>query len=117
MPPQSHSGPHHWEYNCGGSQQSPVSLPSSGPDTLLPPLVMEHYDKTPEVAMLRNNGHTAKITPQSRPEVTPVMSGGGLGHSYKLAQAHFHWGSADDRGVCEYNNNVLSKHAENNLRV
>ena len=26
------------------------------------------------------------------------MSGGGLGHSYKLAQANFHWGSADHRG-------------------
>merc|ERR1719186_1312439 len=62
---KSHSGPHHWEYNCGGSQQSPVSLPSSGPDTFLPPLVMEHYDKAPEVAVLRNNGHTAKHRKQN----------------------------------------------------
>ena len=66
MPPQSHSGPHHWEYNCKGSQQSPVSLPLTGAATVLPPLVLEHYDKTPGAAVLRNNGHTAKISPQPK---------------------------------------------------
>merc|ERR1740137_148741 len=96
---KSESGPLHWEYDCAGAEQSPVSLPGDAPVNVLPPLVLEHYDQLPLSAMLRNNGHTVKITPQpKRPEATPTMSGGGLGHGYKLAQAHFHWGSADRRG-------------------
>ena len=65
-PLQSESGPLHWEYDCAGAEQSPVSLPGDAPVTVLPPLVLEHYDQLPLSAMLRNNGHTAKITPQPK---------------------------------------------------
>ena len=41
-----------------------------------------------------------------RPEVQPQMSGGGLGHKYRLAQVTFHWGDSARQGydmICMMN--------------
>eukprot|EP00092_Neocalanus_flemingeri_P000141 GFUD01000148.1.p1 GENE.GFUD01000148.1~~GFUD01000148.1.p1 ORF type:complete len:324 (+),score=101.21 GFUD01000148.1:119-1090(+) len=94
------SGPSHWQYDCKGQHQSPLNIPSTGlTSVIFPPLSFSHYDLQPATAILRNNGHTAKLsTEPATSEVTPLMSGGGLSHSYKFAQAHFHWGANDKKG-------------------
>jgi len=101
--PNGEAGPAYWAETfaeCGGMRQSPISIPRSGlQKASLPPLVLENYDLAPEEATLINNGHTVKLEMKPyKPEVTPVMSGGGLQHKYRLAQAHFHWGSSDLEG-------------------
>eukprot|EP00091_Calanus_sinicus_P009493 TRINITY_DN22190_c0_g1_i1.p1 TRINITY_DN22190_c0_g1~~TRINITY_DN22190_c0_g1_i1.p1 ORF type:complete len:191 (-),score=48.90 TRINITY_DN22190_c0_g1_i1:35-583(-) len=97
---EDHSGPSHWEYGCKGDHQSPINIPSTGLESVtFPALSFSNYDLEPAAAILRNNGHSAKLStePASAAE-TPVLSGGGLPHSYKFAQIHFHWGAEDGRG-------------------
>jgi len=95
---QGSSGPDHWAGQCSsGRSQSPVSLPANAePLTRLPPLQLAHWDAPPARVTITNNGHTAKLT-MSGGEAAK-MSGGGLGHTYTLAQAHFHWGAQSSRG-------------------
>eukprot|EP00092_Neocalanus_flemingeri_P025663 GFUD01027824.1.p1 GENE.GFUD01027824.1~~GFUD01027824.1.p1 ORF type:complete len:324 (+),score=97.37 GFUD01027824.1:91-1062(+) len=94
------SGPSHWGHDCKGQSQSPLDIPKTGlTKETFPPLSFSHYDLQPASAILRNNGHTTKLsTKPTKPEVTPLMSGGGLAHSYKFAQVHFHWGADDKKG-------------------
>jgi len=93
-------GPENWKYDCKGKQQSPIDLPTSGVTSLiLPPLAFSNYNLEPQKAVLINNGHSAKMsTEPTRPSETPLMYGGGLPHSYKFAQTHFHWGSDSSKG-------------------
>jgi len=95
-----HSGPDHWKYDCKGDQQSPVNIPSTGHiSTVFPALSFWNYELEPAKAVLTNNGHTAKLaTEPANPAETPLISGGGLLHSYKFAQIHFHWGAEDSKG-------------------
>jgi len=97
-------GPNNWNRifpTCDGENQSPIDIPRTGLPivTDYAPLKLEHYDLAPLKATIINNGHTAKMTmvPVSG-EMTPMMSGGGLGHSYKFAQVHFHWGEDESKG-------------------
>jgi len=96
-------GPSNWKAtfpDCKGTQQSPISIPTSGlPEQTHLPLSLLGHTKTPGKANLINNGHTAKLsTEPEKPEYTPIMSGGGLPSSYKFAQIHFHWGADDTKG-------------------
>jgi len=110
-------GGHYWNYNledehgpsgwselaatCGGKSQSPVNIPRTGLPKVkdFSPLRLQHYDQAPEEAVLKNNGHTAKLSIKPfRDELTPIMSGGGLENEYKFAQAHFHWGADESKG-------------------
>jgi len=97
---EDHYGPSHWQFQCKGENQSPINIASTGLTSItLPPLEFSHYDLLPSMAILRNNGHTAKLsTKPATTEETPLMSGGGLPHNYKFSQVHFHWGSSNDKG-------------------
>jgi len=97
-------GPSNWKDtypDCKGTQQSPISIPTKVelPQQTHLPLTLLGHDLSPGAAVLRNNGHTAKLsTTPEKPEYTPIMSGGGLPNSYKFAQIHFHWGADDTKG-------------------
>jgi len=93
-----HSGPNHWEYECKKEFQSPVNIVVST-STVFPALSFWNYELQPATASIENNGHTVKLsTEPHRPRETPLLSGGGLPHSYKFAQIHFHWGADDSKG-------------------
>jgi len=93
-----HSGPNHWEYECKKEFQSPVNIVVST-STVFPALSFWNYELQPATASIENNGHTVKLsTEPHRPRETPLLSGGGLPHSYKFAQIHFHWGAEDSKG-------------------
>jgi len=97
----SENGPYYWGATCSsGKRQSPIDFPDSGLErSILPKLEFEHYDTAPESIAISNNGHTAKITfTMASGGDPPLMSGGGLQTSYRLAQIHFHWGSLDNTG-------------------
>jgi len=97
---EDHSGPSHWEFECKGDHQSPINIPSTGLEsTTFPALSFSNYDLEPAAAILRNNGHSAKLsTEPATAAETPILSGGGLSHNYKFAQIHFHWGAEDGKG-------------------
>jgi len=97
---EDHSGPEHWEYGCKGEQQSPVNIPTTGlTSTVFPALAFWNYELEPVVSILSNNGHSAKLATQpAKAAETPLLAGGGLPHSYKFAQIHFHWGADDSKG-------------------
>jgi len=94
-------GPHHWTGVCNkGERQSPINFPATGLEKgILPELQFENYHTAPDSMTLLNNGHAAKIsfTPASGGD-PPLVLGGGLQTTYRLAQIHFHWGSVDDKG-------------------
>jgi len=96
-----HSGPLHWSStygDCSGNRQSPLDL-TGAKDAQFPSLGFKNYHLKPAEAILRNNGHTAKLsTNPTKPELIPIMSGGGLPHDYKFSQVHFHWGSDNNKG-------------------
>jgi len=96
------SGPANWGSffsTCNGDRQSPVDLTGGKRVMSYPPLILQHYDKTPAQSVLSNNGHTAKLSTQPTGTKTiPTMSGGGLKHQYKFSQVHFHWGAEDGKG-------------------
>jgi len=95
------SGPENWGdfySTCNGDRQSPVDL-TGGKSVQFPPLVLQHYDLKPSQSVLRNNGHTAKLSTEPiESMLTPMMSGGGLKHQYKFSQVHFHWGADKGKG-------------------
>jgi len=104
---QDSHGPNHWGEafsTCSGDSQSPVDIPRTGLPkvTDFPPLKLDNYDMAPEVASIKNNGHSAKMSiipvSSAKGEQVPLMSGGGLEHDYKFAQAHFHWGADESKG-------------------
>jgi len=97
---ESPNGPSHWQLGCKGKQQSPINIPSTGLASVTSShLDFSHYDLEPAKAILRNNGHTVKLsTEAATPEKTPILSGGGLPNSYKFSQVHFHWGAEDGKG-------------------
>jgi len=97
---EDHSGPSHWEFDCKGANQSPLNIPSTGlTTTVFPAINFWNYELQPAKAILRNNGHTAKLSTEPASDAeTPLISGGGLPHSYKFAQIHFHWGADDSKG-------------------
>jgi len=94
-------GPHHWAGVCAkGNSQSPINFPAEGLEkSIMSELEFQNYDLTPDTMKLLNNGHTAKLsfTPTSGGD-PPLMMGGGLQTTYRLAQIHFHWGSIDTTG-------------------
>ena len=65
-----------WNYQCGGTLQSPIDIPRRGfrtlspsisstnwelaglPEEEFPPLELKHYNITPELTKIRNTGET-----------------------------------------------------------
>nr|CAI5817792.1 unnamed protein product [Callosobruchus analis] len=83
----------HWPQKCKeGKHQSPIAL-NAADATLIDykPFSLVGYGEL-VTAVLKNNGHSAEIRPKISGE-KPVISGGGLNHTYKLDHLHFHWQS------------------------
>jgi len=97
---QDPHGPEHWGQDCKtGSKQSPIDIHDKEVEkSMMSSLEFTNYEVAPQSMQLLNNGHTVKLIFKPASEGFPLMHGGGLGSEYRLAQIHFHWGSADTQG-------------------
>ena len=79
-------GPSQWGGVCStGSSQSPVDL--TGVDRRTEPgWVFTNYDLRPSQMVMKNNGHTVKITISDKE--LPYVEGGGLNGGYRLMIFH-----------------------------
>jgi len=114
--PQNEHGPDHWGQTCNtGDKQSPINIPNTGLEkSIMSSLEFKNYDVSAESMELVNNGHTIKLVFKQASAGPPLMSGGGLGSEYRLAQIHFHWGSKATQGS-EHNINNVSYPMEMHL--
>lgn len=81
-----------------GSRQSPINI---DPTTVSLNLSLKTFSmsnwNTPNDMVLANSGHSVKVSFKNDVK-TVTTSGGGLGHTYRLLQFHFHWGANSQRG-------------------
>jgi len=94
-------GPDHWPGECGGEGQSPINIitEETTKETDVEAFEFADYDQVPLRSVLINNGHSAKLSSEYLSKsMTPRVSGGGLGQSYRFGQVHFHWGDAASLG-------------------
>ena len=85
------------------------------PKIVLPPLEFQHYTVAPKSSQLKNTGfiivshsHNVQFSPQGHaleltitpftPDVTPMITGGGLKHKYIFEKLIFHWGQISGEG-------------------
>ncbi|XP_077863443.1 carbonic anhydrase 9-like isoform X1 [Saccoglossus kowalevskii] len=100
-------GPDEWwqsTMNCVGMNQSPIDLKESeSVDECFGEVEFTGFGDTPPegaTMTLENTGHYVKMLLTG----DYLISGGGLGATYKSYQFHFHWGNADERGSEHYMN-------------
>lgn len=59
------SGPSHWGekyHQCVGKHQSPIDIEEHNVEIVnLYPILFENFDRPPDKAILKNNGHTGKL--------------------------------------------------------
>ena len=96
-----HTHQENWDGVCKtGRKQSPINIQTNQTNkrTWTEPFVFIGYDQKISV-LVKNNRHTIVATPTKEWPTKAFVLGGGLGKSkFQFAQAHFHWGSTNDKG-------------------
>jgi carbonic anhydrase len=106
------SGRPHWNYGelgpdvwkdlfptCGGSAQSPINIKTACTtyQSFAPFQFSSAYNLTQDF-ILTNNGHTITGVQVNSSAFPLVLSGGGLGETFKFKNFHLHWGENYNSG-------------------
>ncbi|XP_060576553.1 carbonic anhydrase 1-like [Ruditapes philippinarum] len=96
-----YNGPEEWPElfpnKCAGKYQSPVNIRPR--KTKFKPNLSKFIFYDPPYWGARyfahNNGHTIQVNTWG----LHLLANGGLNHTYRIAQFHFHWGDENDQGA------------------
>lgn len=96
---EGEDGPDHWAdtyLGCAGQSQSPIDIKRKAASYNSELLDIDFVDDATDATLshIVNNGHTMVISTDA--EV--LVNGGGLEDTYKVAQAHLHWGGQNNQG-------------------